>query len=85
MVFHLCEDKIELISIHRKAETTVDLSTVESIHEALKNKAEELTFFKTEKNYSKNRELEIHDMIEQGCLLSSSQFWTALSLSIIRK
>lgn len=84
MVFHLCQDKIELISIHRKANSTVDLSTVESIHEALKNNAEELTFFKTEKNYSKNRELEIHEMIEQGCLLSSSQFWTALSLSIVK-
>ena len=85
MVFHLCEDKIELISIHRKADSRVDLSTVESIHKALKNDAEHLTFFKTEKNYTKNRESEIHDMIEQGCLLSSSQFWTALSLSIIQE
>jgi hypothetical protein len=85
MVFQLCEAKIELISIHRKAESTADLSTVESIHETLKNHADQLTFFKTEKNYSKNREAEIHDMIEQGCLLSSSQFWTALSLSIVKK
>lgn len=83
MVFHLSEDKIELISIHRKAESAADLSTIESIHDALKNNAEQLTFFKTEKSYSKNREAEIHDMIEQGCLLSSSQFWTALSLSIM--
>lgn len=83
MVFHLSEDKIELISIHRKAESAADLSTIESIHDALKHNAEQLTFFKTEKSYSKNREAEIHDMIEQGCLLSSSQFWTALSLSIM--
>ncbi|TXI84880.1 MAG: hypothetical protein E6Q38_01275 [Crocinitomicaceae bacterium] len=83
MVFHLCQEKIELISIHRKAGSEVDLSSVDSIHEALKNDAEQLTFFKTEKPYSKNREAEIHEMIEQGCVLSSSQFWTALSLSIV--
>ena len=56
MVFHLSEDKIELISIHRKAESAADLSTIESIHDALKSNAEQLTFFKTEKSYSKNRE-----------------------------
>jgi hypothetical protein len=85
MVFHLVEDKIELISIHRMPESNVDLSTVESIHEALKKNADQLSFFKTEKPYSKNREAEIHEMIEQGCLLSSSQFWTALSLSIVKR
>ena len=84
MVFHVCEDKIELISIHRKAESTIDLSSVESIHEALKNHGAQLTFFKTEKPYSKNRETESHEMIEHGCVLSSSQFWTALSLSIVK-
>ena len=83
MVFHMCKEKIELISIHRKASSEVDLSSVDSIHEALKNDAEQLNFFKTEKPYSKNREAEIHEMIEQGCVLSSSQFWTALSLSIV--
>ena len=84
MVFHLCQEKIELISIHRKANSEVDLSTIESIHEALKNDADQLNFFKTEKPYSKNREAEIHEMFEQGCVLSSSQFWTALSLSIVQ-
>ncbi|MEN9999225.1 MAG: hypothetical protein RI922_2215 [Bacteroidota bacterium] len=84
MVFHLRQEKIELISIHRKANSEADLSTVESIHEALKNDADQLNFFKTEKPYSKNREAEIHEMIEQGCVLSNSQFWTALSLSIVQ-
>lgn len=83
MVFHFGEDKIELISIQRKVNSSVDLSTVESIHDALKKQATELTFFKSEKSYSKEREAEIHDMIEQGCMLSSSQFWTALSLAIV--
>ena len=77
MVFHLKEDKIELISIGAKADG-VDLTTPDSIHDAMVKNAEKLSIFKTEKLYSKERTLEIHEMLEQGCVNSSEAFWIQL-------
>jgi len=78
MVFHFLPETLELISLNRKAESDTDLSTPESIHEALAKKADGLTWFKTSKAYSGTRAEEIHQLLEQGCYLSSPEFWDAL-------
>lgn len=77
MVFKLNQENIELISINRKSED-VSLATPESIHEALVKHSELLTVFRTEKAYSKERELEVHEMVSQGCVNSSEAFWMML-------
>ena len=77
MVFKLNQDNIELISINRTSEG-VSLATPESIHEALVKYPELLTVFKTEKAYLKERELEVHEMVSQGCVNSSEAFWMML-------
>lgn len=82
MVFKLDKDKIELISLNKKLESGVDLSTPESIHKALVNDSDDLTIFKSEKNYSKERESEIHEMLEQGCVNSTKEFWDALCKTV---
>ena len=81
MVFYLKEDEIELISINAQLEN-VDLSTPESIHEVLISKPEAISMFSSKKSYSKNREEEIHSMLEQGCLHSDEKFWNALQAII---
>ena len=81
MVFHLGSDKIEMISINAR-DNSVDLSTPESIHDALVSNAEKLSFFRSEKAYSKEREMEIHEMIAQGCVNSSEAFWIQLNKAI---
>lgn len=78
MVFHFLLEKVELISIQKNAASTIDLSTSEGIHEALVHSFSNLTFFQSEKKYSDYREQEIHRMFEQGCLISSSEFWNSL-------
>jgi hypothetical protein len=77
LVFKLDKDFIELISINGNSDS-VSLETPESIHEALVQHPESLTFFRTKKAYNKTRELEIHDMITQGCVNSSESFWILL-------
>jgi len=81
MVFKCGEETIELISI-QTTDSSDDLSTAESLHEALKKENSSLTFFKSSKNYSNTRELEIHQMIESGCLLSNEAFWLLLMKSL---
>lgn len=77
LVFKLNESDIDLISLNRKSEK-VDLSSAESIHDALVNNPSELTIFRSKKNYSKVREEEIHEMLSQGCVNSSEAFWIML-------
>lgn len=81
MVFKLKENSIEMISINAK-DATVNLSTPEGIHEALVKQSTNLTFFRNEKAYSKERETEIHEMLVQGCVNSSEAFWMQLEKSI---
>ena len=81
MVFKLNPENIELISINSK-NSEVSLSTPESIHEAMIKHPDQLTFFKSEKKYAKNREEEIHEMLTQGCFNSSEAFWMMLEKAI---
>ena len=78
IVFDCQEDKIELISIQGKSGIHVNLSTPESIHNELKNNFKNLQFHRSEKNYSSSREKELHDLLEQGCVVSSKEFWEQL-------
>lgn len=78
LVFKLNEENIEMISLTLKEGSNSNLSTPESIHDAIVNRPKELQIFKTAKKYSKEREMEIHEMLQQGCVNSSEEFWTLL-------
>ncbi|MGC6434512.1 MAG: DUF6495 family protein [Crocinitomicaceae bacterium] len=78
IVFNCLPDSIELISINRKSDQ-IDLSTPDSIHEALTKNSSEINYFKSSKKYNTLRELEIHQMIENGCFNSSEDFWNSLT------
>jgi len=78
IVFNCLPDSIELISINRKSDQ-IDLSTPDSIHEALTKNSSEINYFKSSKKYNTLRELEIHQMIENGCFNSSEEFWNSLT------
>jgi hypothetical protein len=82
MVFNCQPEKMELITIQKKMDSEVDLSTPRSIHDALINNATELQFFKTVKGYANTREKEIHQLLEQGCYNSSKEFWDTLLLVV---
>jgi hypothetical protein len=85
LVFHCKDEEIEVISILPKKGASVDLSTPESIHKSLQNSATDLQIFQSKKTYSSERELEIHQMLEQGCVNSHKDFWDALLQAIDKK
>jgi hypothetical protein len=78
LVFKMGKTEQSLISIQCKAGSSLDLSTPEGIHNALKNHFSELELFTSQRNYTQEREVEIHTLITQGCLLSSAEFWNVL-------
>ncbi len=81
MIFQCKKENMELISLNKKSGKS-DLSTPESIHEALSKSPEELSIFKTEKAYNSSREEEIHELFEKGCFISSQEFWDALNVLV---
>jgi len=80
LVFQLGKESIEMIGLQKKDNETdvLTFETPESIHEALTIHSNQAGFFKHTKAYSKNREEEIHQMIEQGCMKSTEEFWKLL-------
>lgn len=82
IMFNCQIDKTELISIQAKSGISVNLSTPELIHSELTNNLSNLQFHRSEKPHSLSRETEIHNLIEQGCVISSQDFWNFL-LNII--
>lgn len=78
LVFKLNKENIEMISLTIKEGATSNLSTPESIHDTIVNRPKELQFFTSSKIYSREREMEIHDMLQQGCVNSSEAFWISL-------
>lgn len=77
-VFQFDKDQINLVSIHRKENSSLDLQSPETIQNALLNHLNELDFFTSSKKYDSTRELEMHSMIEQGAQVSHQEFWDLL-------
>ena len=78
LVFKLNKENIEMISLTLKKGAESNLSTPESIHDAIVKRPNDLQYFTSAKAYSKEREMEIHEMLQQGCINSSEAFWVSL-------
>jgi len=82
MIFRCLPERMELISLNKKQGIS-DLSSPETIHEALSKSPEDLSIFKSEKTYSLSREEEMHELFEKGCFISSQEFWNALQVLVV--
>lgn len=78
MVFKCGSEKIELIGLTVKQDMDGDLSSPEKIQETLVKNAASLEVFKSSKEYSKEREVEVFEMVESGCVNSHEAFWMQL-------
>lgn len=82
IVHKFSKDAIEGITIVTNDETNCDLSTPESLHKALTQHPEALTFYKGEKQITTTKEEEVHRCIENGFHISHKEFWDALKTMI---
>lgn len=84
LVFAFHTNEQELIAIQRKKDSNIDLSTPESIHDALNNHIGSLDIFTSKKHYSSERNIEMHQILENGGVISDVQFWNALKQLITK-
>jgi hypothetical protein len=82
-VFNCEESEIHLIGL-QSDDDQIDFSTTESIQYSLTNHPSAIQFFNQSKGYSKNREQEIFELMERGCIQSSMDFYIALQNVIKR-
>lgn len=76
-LFHCKQDTIDLIGLKSQS-PNVNFLTIEEIHTSLTKNANEISYFQQSKPYGKNRELELFEMVENGCFVSTQEFYTAI-------
>jgi len=83
LIFNFKEEKIILIGIAVKENSTLDLSNTASIASIALNpertEEERLTIFKTEKDYQKARPEEVFKLVQQGGFITDEKLFTILN------
>lgn len=77
MLFHCRKDEIDMISLSIDANSPYDFTNEHELSGIAEN--EKLNTFKNTKKYSKKREEEIFDMINNGCLTTDEQLYKVLA------
>ena len=74
-IFYFNTDIIELLSLVAKENTAIDFTKDGEWLKKLQNTEGSVSYFKTKKNYTNTREVEIFKMIENGCRISDSYLY----------
>jgi hypothetical protein len=80
-IFHCLPDKMKLLGILIDGETGLDFSQEMSpaqMSALLNNSAAQLKLYSAEKTYAKERETELFEMMESGCLISRGELFNTL-------
>lgn len=80
-LFHCKKNEIDLIVLKSESKE-VNFSTSELIHDSLINHAKKITYFQQSKKYNEDREIEIFNMVERGCIISSEEFYQKILKTI---
>lgn len=78
MLFSCEKEEIHLIGLSANDEA-VDFSTPVAIKESILNYNSQIQSFRQTKKYSKKREVELFEMTEQGCVVSTKIFWEKIT------
>ena len=79
--FQCLPDKIKLMGLHVAGESKLDFSqdmAPQQMMNLLQESNAELKLYSAEKSYSKERELELFEMMESGCLISKGDLYKTL-------
>ena len=79
--FKCAADEIHMITMEAE-NALADFTNPSYISSAMANPPDDLLVYQTEKPYNKERELEIFDMIENGCLVSNGNLYNALETAV---
>lgn len=80
-LFHCLEDKIVMMGLFVEGNSSLDFTKPTDpakMLEQLKNSSAQLKLYQAEKQFSKQREMELFEMMENGCMISKGELFHTL-------
>lgn len=81
-VFHCLPEEIVLVAMETPDSEDVDFTNPDYVNSSMLTPPASLQVYTTSKPYSKERELEIFDMLQSGCTLTDDRLFKALCLAL---
>jgi hypothetical protein len=80
--FHCLKDKIILVGLKAEMDSNINFLDQDFIRKAGEKMNHEIKAYTTEKLYAKNREEEMFEMLENGCVISDGKLFKAIAVSL---
>ncbi len=77
-IFYCATDKIILAGMRVKEQSSLDLTTSDIFTKWKEEDLSMVNLIKTEKKYSKEREMEVFELLQSGCLITDDKLFNAL-------
>lgn len=77
-IFKCMDDKIVLVGLRVKEHSSLDLTAPDIFSQWTNNNTSSINVIKTEKNYVKERGVEIFELLQTGCLITDDKLFNLL-------
>jgi hypothetical protein len=77
-IFNCTEEKIKLLGIRVNESSDLDLTAPDVLSKWNESNSANVTVVRTEKNYVKERELEMFELLQTGCIISNDRLYNML-------
>lgn len=81
-VFHCLEDEIVLVAMEAPQEEGIDFTNPDFITSSMLTPPESLHVYTTSKPYTKERQLELFDMLQSGAVITNDKLYKALCMAL---
>ena len=77
-IFNCTEEKIKLLGLRVNENSPLDLTAPDVLSKWNESNSGNVTVVRTEKSYIKDRELEMFELLQNGCLISDDRLYNLL-------
>lgn len=77
-IFYCAEDKISLVGLRVKEGASLDLTQPDSLQKWQEGGNNVVNLIKSEKTYTREREEEVFELLQNGCLITDEKLFTVL-------
>lgn len=77
-IFNCTEEKIKLLGLRVNENSLLDLTAPDVLTKWNESNSGSVTVVRTEKNYTRERELEMFELLETGCLITDDRLYNLL-------